>query len=171
MAHRWISQLSCPETGETPSSIILGHAWRWLGDNIVTALITLGVLCPDHGPMDVRGESTPTEEALVAPGGATLEELRRLDPQHADEIYNEFDFTDGSTSDSDIVTLSYGESVPAGDNVDFGPFVERAENVARSYRAWLETLGETRAEGFRIKRREWFLASQTFVTIHICFAR
>jgi hypothetical protein len=88
--------LTCPETGEKPDSIILGHGWRCLGENIVTALITLGLRCSDQG-VDKQGEPGPTEDALRSPGGATLEELARLAPQLADEVYNEFDFTEPLT--------------------------------------------------------------------------
>ena len=171
IANRRVSELTCPETGGMPGSIILGHGWRCLGENIVTALITLGLRCPHHGGIDLRGEPVPTEEALRSPGGATLEELTRLAPQRADEIYNEFDFTYPSTPNSGLVTLSYGEPFSGGDSVNFRPFVERAERLAHSYHALLETLGEASAQPFRIKRREWFLASRTFVTIHICFDR
>lgn len=99
-----------------------------------------------------------------------LEELERLAPQRADEIYNEFDFTDPSTPDPGPITLSYGESI-SGSNptLDFRPFVERAERVARWYHALLQTLGEASSHSFRIQRREWFLGSQSFVTVHICF--
>jgi hypothetical protein len=172
IANRRISQLACPETGETPVSIILCHGWRCLGDNIVTAIITVGLRCSDQDGTDVEGKAEPTEEELRSPGGATLEELARVAPQRADEVYNEFDFTDPSTpSSADLVTLSYGESISGGDTVDFRPFVERAEKLARSYHAFLQTLGEASAQPFRIVRREWFLASETFVTIHICFDR
>jgi hypothetical protein len=66
--------------------------------------------------------------------------------------------------------LSYGESIFGSDpSLDFRPFVERAERVARSYHTLLQSLGEASAQSFRVQRREWFLASQSFVTIHICF--
>src|SRR5215469_3851703 len=81
-----LSQLTCPETGETPASIILCHGWRCLGEKIVTALITLGLRCSDQGVIDVKSELVPTDPALRSPGGATLEELARLAPQRADEI-------------------------------------------------------------------------------------
>jgi hypothetical protein len=162
-----ISQFTCPDTGEVPCSIILGHTWRPLGDNIITALITLCLRCP--GQNGIEGEPPPTEEALRSPGGATLEELERLAPQRADEIYNEFDFTDPSSQNPAPITLSYGESISGSDMVvDFRPFVKRAERVARSYHGLLQTLGEASAQPFRIRHREWFLASQSFVTIHIC---
>jgi hypothetical protein len=165
-----ISQLTCPDTGKVPSSMILGHTWRPLGDNIITSLITLCLRCPGQNGIEVKGEPPPTEEALRFPGGATLEELERLAPQRADEIYNEFDFTDPSTPNPAPITLSYGESISGSDKVvDFRPFVKRAERLARSYHALLQTLGEARAQSFRIQRREWFLASESFVAIHICF--
>ena len=116
------------------------------------------------------GEPPPTEEALRSPGGATLEELELLAPQRADEIYNEFDFTDPSTPRTDPITLSYGESISGRDaSLDFTPFVERAKRVARFYHSLLQSLGEASTRSFQIRRREWFLASETFVTIHICF--
>jgi hypothetical protein len=163
-----ISQLTCPDTHETPVGIILGQTWRPLGDNIITSLITLSLRCP--GQNGIEGEPPPTEEALRSPGGATLAELERLAPQRAEEIYNEFDFTDPSSPNPGPITLSYGESVSGSDPVvDFGPFVERAERVARSYHRFLQTMGEATVHPFWIRRREWFLASQSFVTIHICF--
>jgi hypothetical protein len=168
-SHR-ISQLTCPYTGEVPSSIILGHTWRHLGDNIITSLITLRLRCSGQHRIEVKGELPPTDEDLRSLGGATLEELERLAPQRADELYNEFDFTDPSTPNIVPITLSYGESISGSDTVvDFRPFVKRAEKVARSYHALLQTLGEASAQSFRIHSREWFLASQSFVTVHICF--
>lgn len=172
VARRRVSQMTCPHTGEVPNSIILGHTWRPLGENIVTSLITLSLRCSVQDGIEVTGEPPPTEEALRSPGGATLEELKRLAPQGADEIYNEFDFTEPSTPKTAPITLSYGESISASDpNLDFSPFVERAEKVARSYHALLQSFGEASTQLFRIQRREWFLASQSFVTIHICFDR
>jgi hypothetical protein len=168
-SHR-ISQLTCPDTGEVPTSVIVGHTWRPLGENILTSLITLFLRCSGQNGIEVEGEPPATEEALRFSGGASLEELERLAPQRADEIFNEFDFTDPSTPNSAPITLSYGESIPGSHPVvDFTPFLKRAEAVARSYHALLQTLGKVRAQTFRIQRREWFLASQSFVTIHICF--
>jgi hypothetical protein len=129
-----------------------------------------GLRCPDQGWIDVPGETPAAEEALRFPGGATLEELARLARQSADEIYNEFDFTEPSTPNADVVvTLSYGEPVSGGDTIDFQPFVERAERLAHSYHSLLRTFGEAGSQPFRIKCREWFLASPAWVTIHICF--
>ena len=49
--------------------------------------------------------------------------------------------------------------------------LRRALEVAeekRSYHAVLQILGEASTQLFKI-HREWFLASHTFVTVHICF--
>lgn len=171
VANHRISQLTCPETEKMPEPIILCQGWRLIDENIVTALITLGLRCPDQRLPDVQGEPVPTDEALRSPGGTTLEELDRLAPQAADEIYNEFDLTDSPTQRANVVTFSYGEPISSGDAIDFSPFVVRAENMARSYHGLLQTFGEAGSQPFRIRHREWFLASQTFVTIHICFDR
>jgi hypothetical protein len=169
IANHRISQLTCPETKKRPDSIIVCQRWRLLEENIVTAFVTLGLGCSDHSLADVQGEPAPTDEALRSPGGATLEELGSLAPQTADEIYNEFDFTDPSTPNADVVTVSYGEPLSGDDAIDFWPFVERAERLARFYHGILQTFREAGTQPFRIRRREWFLASQTLVTIHICF--
>jgi hypothetical protein len=170
VANHRISQLNCPETEKMPDPIILCQGWRLIGENIVTALITLGLRCPDQRLTDVQGEPVPTDEALRSPGGAPLEELDRLAPQTADEIYNEFDFADPPTQRADVVTFSYGEPISSGHAINFSPFVLRAEKMARSYHGLLQTF-EAGSQPFRIRHREWFLASQTFVTIHICFDR
>jgi hypothetical protein len=171
VANHRISELTCPETERMPDPIILCQGWRLIGENIVTALITLGLRCPDQSLTDVQGETVPTDEALRSPGGATFEELDHLAPQAADEIYNEFDFTDPPRRHADVVTFSYGEPIPSGHAIDFSPFVVRAEKMARSYHGLLQTFGEAGSQHFRVRHREWFLASQTFVTIHICFDR
>jgi hypothetical protein len=171
VANHRISQLNFPETERMPDPIILCQGWRLISENIATALITLGLRWPDQSLTDVHGEAVPTDEALRSPGGATFEELDRVAPQAADEIYNEFDLTDPPTQHADVVTFSYGEPISIGHAIDFSPFVVRAEVMARSYHGLLQTFGEAGSQPFRIRHREWFLASQTFVTIHICFDR
>jgi hypothetical protein len=47
--------------------------------------------------------------------------------------------------------------------------VERAEQAAHAYHAFLQTVGEADEGPLRVCRREWFLASPSFVTVHICF--
>jgi hypothetical protein len=80
---------------------------------------------------------------------------------------------DSYPSSLDLVTVSYGETVPeapVGDCVDFRPFVERAESFAATYHHMLTELGEIKIP-FRMAHREWFLADRKLVTVHICFDR
>jgi len=136
---------------------------------ISAAFIMLELRCSALGGSEAKGESEPTEQDLLSPGGASLEELARLNPLRADELYNEFDFTEPSTPESDPITLSYGERVSISAAVDFEPFVHRAEQRAETYHAFLKDLGEARSTAFRIIHREWFLANNDFVTVHVCF--
>jgi hypothetical protein len=115
-----------------------------------------------------QGQSEPLEESLLSPGGASLEELMRVSPQRADEIYNEFDFTE--PFDHSPVTLSYGEPT-SGPARDFEPIVQRAERLAEVYHSFLKELGETHSGAFRIIHRGWFLANNDFATVHVCFDR
>ena len=138
---------------------------------ISMAFIMLELRCAPLGASQVKGEPEPAEQDLLSPGGASLEQLALLSPQRADEVYNEFDFTDLSTPESDPITFSYGETVSASVAVDFEPFVHRAERQARIYHAFLKDLGETRSTAFRILQREWFFADNDFVTVHVCIER
>src|SRR5438445_12888405 len=87
--------------------------------------ITIGLVCPEQAGAYPKGENEPSAEALRSPGGATLEVLTRFAPQRADEFYNEFDFSDPSDQSTDPVILSYGESVPTCEGINFQPFVQR----------------------------------------------
>jgi hypothetical protein len=106
---------------------------------------------------------------LHTPGGSSLEDLVRAEPQPSAEVYNEFDFSD---SEGDLVTVSFGETIiPVEDGVlDFEPSVDRAGKFARSYYGILASLEEVQTP-FRITRREWFLADSRFLTVHVCFLR
>jgi hypothetical protein len=153
------------------------HGWRLLGEGgkpvalneygkIATAFVTLSLLTAGN---EGDGERQPTLAELKSPGGSSLEDLVRVEPQRAEEVYNEFDF---SNSLNDPVTVSFGEKIaPGGDGVfDFGPSVERAERFALSYYRILASFGEVDTP-FRIVRREWFFADPRFVTVHNCFLR
>jgi hypothetical protein len=157
-----------------PAVSILCHGWRLLGEagNVATAFITLALRPPevDNGP---NVERPPSAEELRAPGGTSFEDLARLAQQRPDELYSEFDFTKDSVPGSDLITVSYAETipeVPESDPFAFKPCVERAEAFANSYHRMLERFGEVTSP-FRAKRREWFLVDRKLATIHICFSR
>jgi hypothetical protein len=163
IANARVAQLICDRDGEPPHTWVLWHGWRCLGDNdaIATAFVTVGLLCPAEGAAKPEGEKAPTAEELMAPGGATLEMLTRVGPQRVDEMYSEFDFTDPSSANTDPVILSYGESTPACEAMNFEPFVHCAEKLVKFYYG---------VEPFRILRREWYRVTNTNLTVvHIHF--
>ncbi len=165
-----IATRTCSKTRETPVGIIYGHSWGRFGagGGVGSALVVMGVRCGLPVSAGEQDRPEPTEEALRSPGGASLEELTALAPQRADEVYNEFDFTE--PNDRGLITLSYGEPIspPA---FDFEPTVERAERLAANYHSLLSRVGEVRSSTLRVIGREWFFANQDFATVHICFDR
>lgn len=165
-----IAKKTCAQTGEIPARVVCGHVWGSFGDGdgIGVALVVMGVRCSPHSTPAEQDHADPTEEALLSSGGASPEELALLSPQRADEIYNEFDFTE--PIDQGPITLSYGEPV-SGPAFDFGPIVQRAEGLAATYHSFLSSVGEVRSVSLRIMHREWFFASKDFATVHICFGR
>ena len=96
-----------------------------------------------------------------------VEMLARL----ANEIYNEFDFSDPSEPGVGPTILSYGESAPVCEGIDFQPFVQRAEKPARFYYDALECQASlARRDMFKIVRRERYcIANPNLVTIQIHF--
>lgn len=174
VANQRVSELTAADPSLAAGIVCQG--WRLLGDagNISTTFIMLALWSLGEMDNDIEWEQPPADQDLRAPGGASLEDLTRLAPQwRAGELYSEFDFTDPYSSSFDLVTVSYGETVPeipVGDCVDFRPFVERAESFAATYHQMLTELGELEMP-FRPAHREWFLADRKFVTVHICFDR
>lgn len=154
---------------------ILCQGWRLLGEagNVATAFITLALRSPDQVDDLLNSEQPPSVEELRTSGGTSLEELARLGKQRPQELFSEFDFTGVPVPGSDLITVSYAESIqeiPEGDPVDFKPCLERAEVFANSYHRLLAGFGEV-GSPFRPVRREWFLVDRKLVTIHICFNR
>lgn len=149
----------------------LCNGWRRVEEaNVSVAFTALELRCSVGHNQDTL-EWHPTDEDFVKPGGSPPEELARFSPQHADELYNEFDFTESSVHEGDFVTMSYGERIPIVSSIDFAPFVRRAEREAERYHRFLGDLREIQCDSFRIVHREWFLANSDFVTVHICFER
>jgi hypothetical protein len=174
---RRVAELISVEEHLAGTASIVCQGWRLLGEGgrlasldedgkIATAFVTLELRTAESAS---DGERQPSDEDLNTPGGTSLEDLIRVAPQLAAEVYNEFDFSD--TTD-DPVTVSFGERIAAGEDgfLDFGPSVERAEAFTRSYYGMLASLGEV-GSPLRIVRREWFLADPGFVTVHVCFSQ
>jgi hypothetical protein len=156
------------ESGKTAESRIACHGWRRFGDGDFFAGVFINIEVGDSRDGS-PGESAPTQDDLLTPGGTALEDLARLSPQSADEIYKEFDFTDRFESEIHPITLSYGESISVAQPVEFEPIVQRAERMAESYHSFLKDQGEIRSDAFRVTSREWFLANRDFATVLVFF--
>jgi hypothetical protein len=157
------------------AAAILCHGWRLLGEAgmVATAFITPAIQSPEDGDNGFEPERPPLVEELCTPGGTGLDDLARLTKEHPDELYSEFDFTHASRCGSDLITVSYAESIqriPESDPFDFEPCVARAETFANSYHIMLARFGEV-SSPFRVTRREWFLVDRKLATIHIYFNR
>jgi hypothetical protein len=94
------------------------------------ASVSTSLLYPDRGQDRPVGQTPPTAEQLLAPSGVPLEPLSEPPAgggASAGELYNDFDFalTPGPGM------FSYGEYVSSADQVEFEPFVKRAESTAK----------------------------------------
>jgi hypothetical protein len=179
IGNRRVNELASIKPLLAGAASIVCHGWLLLaeggrpasieeGGKIASAFVTLAL--PTVGSEHTSdGERVPTDVDLLAPGGTNLDDLARIQPQRAAEVYSEFDF---SGSRDDVITVSFGEALAPDEKatLDFRPSVERAEAFARSYHGMLASFGEVDAP-FRIVHREWFLADQEFVTVHVCFSR
>jgi hypothetical protein len=168
-----IAQLTCANEQQSLHTWIACHGWRSLGEtsNIATAFLTMGLLCPENRDAKLPGgESVPTAAALMRPDGATMEMLTRFSPQRVDELYKAFDFSDPSGVSTDPVTVSYGERVPSSESVDFRPFVQRAEKMARFYYEELERRPGSGPCPLQILRREWYCVTDAnLVVVQVYF--
>ncbi|MFN0106952.1 MAG: hypothetical protein ACKV2U_33270 [Bryobacteraceae bacterium] len=151
------------------------HAW-WAsdvsdkypdaGEHVVAcASITLGLVYPKSGAPKPEGQRPPEPAQLRKPGGAMADPLAlQQHPERIDESYVEFDFDDPSAPTADI-TISYGERVPSTVEINFEPFVRRAESLAVFYAGTLSP-----DVPIVIARREWFsITDANFVVVTLYF--
>jgi hypothetical protein len=152
---------------------IVSHGWRCLGDphGIACAFLTVGLACPRQGDARPEGECAPTADELTRPGGATLEILTAQRAHHVDEIYSEFDVVDPAGAPADIFTFSCGERAPGREEIDFAPFIERAENRARLHFDFLKSRSGSRVDSFRIVRREWWRTTNPDLVVVMVYFR
>jgi hypothetical protein len=168
-----LTELKC-RNGESLHTWIASQGWGSLGApyNFATAFVTLGLIGVKPSTAKPYGEPTPTPESLMSPRGAIL---RAAEPgghsPHADEIYNEFDLTEPSTSETTPVMVSYGERISGCQNLNFEPFVNKAEEFANAYYEFLKA--ETRIpheQLFKILGREWYtVANPDLAVVHVHF--
>jgi hypothetical protein len=158
------AQLHCAENGAAVRTRVLAHGW-WANDtlNLATSYLTIGVSCLKDGDPIPRGQPMPTPEALTEPGGLTPQSYTPADvaaQKQIDENYSVFDNRDSSKPISDVSIFSYGEYVPICDGLDYSPFIERAETLAKTHAAL--------SGGGKIVRREWFsVTNPNIAVVHI----
>jgi hypothetical protein len=153
---------------------IAAHAWLCMdvrSQRFANAMRTMGLLCPLPGEAAPKGEKAPTAEELMAPGGLTRERFAAegAGSVSVDETYSDFDWRESPRAESGIALFSYGEYAPACHGLNYAPFVERAERLARFHCGLLP--GEAPGHGgLSIVRREWFCATAPAIAaVHIYF--
>jgi len=153
--HR-VSQLKCATSNGSPQTRILAHGW-WKNDRSKLAMAFIGTAVSylKDGETMPPGQLFPGPDELAAPGGMTPENLHVPPPlpKTIEEVYSEADARDLSDKGANIFLISYGEYVPTCEALDYKPFVERAENLARFY-------GQP-----EIVRREWFCATNPDIAV------
>jgi hypothetical protein len=163
------AELRCAHGGSLHTRI-LGHTWfRHGSTSLVRAAVVLGVACLKDRPTKPLGEKKPDAEALAVPGG--------MKPGDASahwklwhEIYNVVDVRDSSAARG-IWGFSYGEFVPTCDGLNYEPYVERAEKMARFHLPFLESESRSGKDELNIARREWFCVTKPDIAVVHLFAQ
>lgn len=147
---------------------VMCHAWRTVpagSSSLMFAIVMMGLMRPVASEMRPPGEPAPTTQELLTSGGASMEELQRLSPQRATEVFVEFDHRHPAAGGAPLFMYSYGERVAVDTVESFEPFVRRAENNARAHQAMFDVPG-TSATPFSIGHREWYMADN-LVTVEL----
>jgi hypothetical protein len=146
---------------------ILTQGWfRHRNIDLDRVFLTLGISCLDKKDQRRQGETAPTAEELAKPGGMTPENVNPAAVQvhkHVHEQYGEFGLR--SSNASGIFTVSYGEYVETCAGLDYEPFVQRAEQLARFHHPFLVKDTPARSETLNIVRREWFCATNPDIAV------
>ncbi len=163
------AEMSCVH-GELLHIRILGHSWTCIPgsyyDFPMAALVT--ELSCSRGAR-TEGEPAPTPNGLMTPGGTPRDEFSRIASRPSEEFYNEYDTGDEPATNTEPISLSYGEHVETCKGVDYAPFVERAENRARFHYGLLAALSSAAKLPFAILRRDWWAVPDTLVVVVVYF--
>jgi hypothetical protein len=176
-----IAELTGADGGEPLQTWIDWHAW-WCGAvtdkypaagdySVACASITLGLVYPKKGERKSGGKAAPEASQLMAPGGAMAElSLQNVPTFRFDETYIDFDFNDLSAPSPDI-TLSYGEYTPPTEDVNFEPFVQRAENLAKFHCRLFKGQNHSQKAALEIVRREWSCITDSNLVVVMIYFR
>lgn len=164
-----VAEISC-QHGTPLHTRIVGQLWCSIPGatfNFPMATLISEVSCSKAA--NLEGEPEPAPSAFATVGGTTPAEFARICSHPAQEVYNEYDVGGPPTGTAELITFSYGEHVEPCSNVDYAPFVERAERHARFYYELLATLLRPAIVPFAIVRRNWFAASDNLIVVVIYF--
>jgi hypothetical protein len=172
IAEARVAQLRCSAEGHSLQSRILTQGWfRHQKISAARAFLTIGVVCLTEGDSLPSRERKPTREELKTPGGMTPDNYTvpaAATNRGWDEAYVEGDGREQPNSDPDIFIVSYGEYVQHCEGINYQPFVERAEALARFHFPFMEAQPSSDADAMKVVRREWFYATNpNIVVVHI----
>jgi hypothetical protein len=146
------------------SRLVVQGWFRYEAIDVPTAYLTLNVTAHRAADSMPEGLIPPTAEELSGPGGMTPETV----PQSAftpKEIHESYTDPGELGDDQQIILISFGEYVSSLDGIDYAPFVERAEKLAKFHSEFLKGR-------WTIMRREWFSATTPdIVVVHIFLRR
>jgi hypothetical protein len=163
IAHARAAALRCGQGGSLHRRL-LNHTWfRHGSTHLVRAAVTLEITCGKEGDAKPDAQLPPTPGALASPGGMTIEEAAALPKRTWHEIYSVGDLREPSDKPA-IFGFSYGEFVLSCDGLDYKPYVERAEAMARFHLSFVG--GSMRSSNeLKIVRREWFCATKPDIAV------
>jgi hypothetical protein len=165
IAHARAARLTGLDEETRPHKRILTQGWfRHGATNLVRAFLTLGISYLGESDSKPQGEVAPLPEELSRPGGMTPDNTTAtsaLKPFH--EAYAEADVRDESSA-TDVACISYGEYVENCTDLNYQPFVERAEQLAAFHAGLFK-------QKMKIIRREWFCATNPNIAVVHVYSR
>jgi hypothetical protein len=106
----------------------------------------------------------PVSGDLAKEGGLTPDNTALSPEQVKQRVYEIYTFSDhAATPETNIFTVSYGEYVPTCSGVDYKPFVQRAEDLAKFHFSMLKQT--PLPTPLPIVRREWFCVTNPDIAV------
>jgi hypothetical protein len=163
-----LKELTCRTRGAPLHHWVTAHGWfrkEVPNSSLVAMFVSVGVLYPRRGQVKPESVSPPEAQALTAPGGMGPHDVDPNLWKQPAEGYVDFMGKD-DREDSNIAMFSYGEYVPTTVDLDYEPFVRRAEDRAR----FSLRLSGKEKRPLQVVRRQWFCAtSPDIAVVHIYF--
>jgi hypothetical protein len=143
---------------------ILTQGWfRHKNFSLVRAFLTIGLTPVSEGDARPEGLNAPAPQELKSPGGMTPDNYDASTARHHQQFHELYSDNDGrdASPPTGVFLVSYGEFVETCKGIDYEPFVERAEQLARSHYRFLTK----EHQPLQIVRREWFCATKPDIAV------